>query len=960
MADDLNSRLSGEDIRRFEQTLSRFDASIARQEEIVRKVLEVEKTIGKVRMASLDQYFDAYSEGLDAIIARKTSDLSDAFLIMERRAAKSSKKAAEDANKASKEAAATNSGGGSGGNNTKRIKARGGGNSQPVGDSDLEELGEEASSASNIAARLAAFKAEYISLEEQIYAIENDKENAILTSEELKAARTAKRQALSQEYAKQEIALEKTLTDLMVARTETEEDQQNRIKAIQLSRIQEAYAAEYKTIDAINQLEAERVYESENSAEAGELRSQQANAMATQKSIQQLEEQRLNWVAKKELEAKRKNNGVLTKEEAARIQLLAATKFKLDKENLDKLTKQRTAVEAAKASAGERAKLRSEINTMRTAETFEERKQALYNVTHDESGEADVGKAVSAAVLAVSDLAKQLEAKVDEIAGHKGLVDTRLQGSSNTKYAGSYWDQIVRDMTSVGAINPYFKQETFASNIDKLVEKGIAFNLTQRAFLMTVSDKIANTFDAADGTLLRLVRIQQEDSTAGRLGMESALNSFLNEMYETSEYLSDVARSVRGSLQEMEALMSGAEATEVEYQVQKWLGSLYSVGMSDAAVNSISTALGQIAAGQIEGLTGNGAGNLLIMAANDAGLSIADILTEGLDSTDTNKLLQAVVNYLAELSESAKDNKVVQQQLANVFGVKASDLKAATNLVLPGSVNAIYGSNMSYENLLGQLSDMAGSMYMRTSIAEMMTNFWENGQYTLAGGMASNPVSYLVYKMAKVVDDAAGGIDLPFLNVMGFGVDLNTTVSDLMRVAAVGGGILGSLGPMIEGLGSSFSGQAMLRQLGIGTGSGLAMTPRGDGTNNNLAGGGSTSTSGSGYIGNASGSDIKDSTIQESEDSKQKQMIEAKEEAEANQVDVLNNTVIKIYELLDDVAHGSGSLKVRVEGYGLTKGSSGNIGGVSALESAASNGTSSISSTSISGSTTLGGWTTMM
>jgi hypothetical protein len=181
-----------------------------------------------------------------------------------------------------------------------------------------------------------------------------------------------------------------------------------------------------------------------------------------------------------------------------------------------------------------------------------------------------------------------------------------------------------------------------------------------------------------------------------------------------------------------------------------------------------------------------------------------------------------------------------------------------------------------------------------------------------------------------------------------------------MRVAAVGGGILGSLGPMIEGLGSSFSGQAMLRQLGIGTGSGLAVTPRGDGTNTNLVGGGSTSTSGSGYVGNASGSDIKDSTIQESEDSKQKQMIEAKEEAEANQVDVLNNTVIKIYELLDDVAHGSGSLKVRVEGYGLTKGGSGNIGGVSALESSAGGGTSSISSTSISGSTTLGGWTTMM
>lgn len=272
---------------------------------------------------------------------------------------------------------------------------------------------------------------------------------------------------------------------------------------------------------------------------------------------------------------------------------------------------------------------------------------------------------------------------------------------------------------------------------------------------------------------------------------------------------------------------------------------------------------------------------------------------------------------------------------------------------------------MTYGSMLNQLANMAGSMGSRTSVAEMMTNFWENGQYTLAGSMASNPVSYFIYKMAKVVDDAAGGIDLPFLNVMGFGVDLNTTVSDLMRVAAVGGGILGSIAPMISGLGSSFSGRAMLNKLGIGSGSGLAVTPRGEGGVTASTGGGSQSTSGSGYVGTASGSDIKNSTIQEAEDSKKQQMIEAKEEEEANKVDILNTTVIKIYELLDDVAHGNGSFKVKVEGYGLTKaGSSGSgsgaQGGVAALNSlnGGSVGSSGngINSESVSGNVDLGGW----
>jgi hypothetical protein len=170
---------------------------------------------------------------------------------------------------------------------------------------------------------------------------------------------------------------------------------------------------------------------------------------------------------------------------------------------------------------------------------------------------------------------------------------------------------------------------------------------------------------------------------------------------------------------------------------------------------------------------------------------------------------------------------------------------------------------------------------------------------------------------------------------------------------------------MISGLGSSFSGRAMLDKLGIGTGSGLATVTRGDGSSLvGSQGGGAQTTSGSGYVGNSSGSDVKDSTIQESEDSKKQQMIEAKEEEEANQVDILNQTVIKIYELLDEVASGKSSFNVKVEGYGLTKaGGSGAMGGVAGVLSGSGNsgsgGGSPTNSTSVSGSVDFGGWTTL-
>lgn len=630
---------------------------------------------------------------------------------------------------------------------------------------------------------------------------------------------------------------------------------------------------------------------------------------------------------KAELEAKLriKLGRDLTKQELEDIEKLAEAKFELDEENLKRISKLRAKEIAEekkdRAKAGDKAVADAVTGPLTKENNLVERFKSLQKLTEDENGEKIAGAQMAVAVKALSTLVQQLEDTIDKVGSYKGGIDTRMQGSSNKKRMGSYWDQLTTDMMSVGAVTPYFKQEDFANNIKSLVEKGISFDLKQRAFLMTIQEKIANTFNVADGTLLRLIRIQQEDSTAGRLGMESALNSFLNNMYETSEYLTDVAASVRGSLEEMESLMKGAEATEVEFQVQKWMGSLYSVGMSQNAVTTIANALGQIASGQVDALTGNGAGNLLVMAANEAGLSIAEILAEGLDAKNTNKLLQATVNYLAEIAESSKGNNVVQQQLATVFGVKASDLKAAVNLAEPGSTNDIFGKNLTYGNMIKQLNDMANSMIMRTSVGEFMTNVWDNAQYSIASSMANNPITYLTYKLAGLLDEAVGGIDLPFINVMGFGVDLNTTVADLMRVASVTGGILGSLGPMVSGLASSFSGQAMLSKMGIGKGSGLEVNHRGSGDGAASAansGGGAQSTSGSGYVGQSNGNDVKNATIQESEDSKKKQMIKAKEEEPANQVDVLNGTVLKIYELLDSVTKGDRTIRVRVDSYGLT------------------------------------------
>jgi hypothetical protein len=408
------------------------------------------------------------------------------------------------------------------------------------------------------------------------------------------------------------------------------------------------------------------------------------------------------------------------------------------------------------------------------------------------------------------------------------------------------------------------------------------------------------------------------------------------------------------------------------------MGSLYSVGMSQEAVQGIASALGQIAAGQIDGLTGgSGAGNLLVMAANESGKSIAEILTSGLNADETNDLLQATVNYLADIAESTKGNNVVQQQIAGVFGVKASDLRAATNLRSDpkdskNSIYDIHGENLKYSNMLNELFSMAGSMASRTSIAEMMSNVWANGQYTLAGSMANNPISYITYKVASLLDSVAGGIAIPGISVMGNMVDLETTVADLMRVASMSGGVLSTLGSMIGGLGRSFSGKAMLRKLDIEEGNGALQinTRGGEGLGAEPTPEGN-SLSESGFIGNSDSSNIKDTTMQAADDDKKRQMIKAKEEEPTNQVDMINSSVLKIYELLDDVAKGTKTLRVRVDNYGLTNDakSTKSQGGVNGLagnnagysnDTMSSNGgiTSSLSNNHTNNSVTnLSGWT---
>ena len=574
------------------------------------------------------------------------------------------------------------------------------------------------------------------------------------------------------------------------------------------------------------------------------------------------------------------------------------------------------AKEIGEAAYGDRFTLKSTIGLL-NGSSSEAAREALIERGIDpdsEEGKQMQSEALSKALSSMAfNFGDQLAQKGKEIAKNQSAIDTRLQGSSYGLFGGvGAWRDLDFKIGAAVGLSPFLKQEKVVENLQTLVGKGIAFNVEQRAFLETISDKIATTFNAADATLLKLVRIQQADTTAARLGMESALTAFLNNMYATSEYMTDAAANVRQSLYEAQALMSAEEATSLEYQVQKWIGSLYSVGFSGS--ENLAAAFGKLAAGDISAITDGGYGNLLTMAAAEAGKSVADILEKGLTDKEANELFESMVSYLAKIYEESSGSRVVMQQYANVYGLTASDLKAAANL--NESLTAVSKNTLDYQGMMGQLDSMANTMFLRTSMGEMMDNLMENLTYTMSAGMGNNPILYLTHNIAKMLKDTTGGIDLPFLNVYGFGVDLNTTVADLMEVAAISGSVLGGLGKLVASLGSGggLVGSGMLRTMGIGGGNAEQVT-RGTGAGLSYSDqGGGTSVSESGYIGNTNSEDIKEKTVSDAAAEPEAQIAAAKEEYADVKLEQVDAHVLDIYNLLLDVSTGSKTLTVKIKG----------------------------------------------
>lgn len=439
--------------------------------------------------------------------------------------------------------------------------------------------------------------------------------------------------------------------------------------------------------------------------------------------------------------------------------------------------------EAAEIEAYEKKKSHKDLHQERLDQLKE---QVQYGVTLQERADAErqlkQQEAVDALMDNVSNGINSLFTKIKnsgkEYADYVENIETRLIGTSKD------YDSITSKLDKVFSMNVFFNEKEALDKVVQFLDEGIAYNVELRASLDLVSEKIAKTFNALDSTLTRLIKVQQSDSTQARLGMESLLQSYLNSSFENTEYLKSLSDQVSALLLETSSQKTREGSVEFEYAVQKWLGSMSSVGVSDSTVLALATGLGYLGSGNISELTSNSALQSLIALSVQKGSgtkSYGEMLTNGLEVEDVSAIMTGFYNLVSEISDSG--NLVAMNQYANLFGLTMSDITSVLNLTAE-EVKSISQNMATYEDTISQVNkELSGSKLLsRTSYSEMIENLESNIMTSIgldmAGSIGAN-VAYLVADLAAgIVEQLNLGTEI---HPWGIGASVDLDLSTMIK-----------------------------------------------------------------------------------------------------------------------------------------------------------------------------------
>jgi len=333
-------------------------------------------------------------------------------------------------------------------------------------------------------------------------------------------------------------------------------------------------------------------------------------------------------------------------------------------------------------------------------------------------------------------LTSKIDASLNKYLEAQTSLNAHLSGSQTS--LTSVLDRFQNTLSTSNIV----RQERVFDNLGNLVKSGITYNVEQRAFLQTLAQDIDMVFNAQDGSLTQLIRLQNRDLSSNRMAIEYSLQRFLNQNYQTSEYIKAAFDSVSDSLLTAQSTMSARQAVDFEGTVQTWLGSMYSAGMNASTVNSLASALNALGSGDISNL-GSGISNLVLMGAARAGLDYGALLNNGLNANTTDKLLASITSYMQEMG--ANQSNVVRSQLGNLFGVNITDIIAANNMrSTQGNVSSDIGA---------LLRDYDGFMSFGTGLQNRMANL----MWSFGTNIANNQTQLMAYELTNLISKSGIG-----------------------------------------------------------------------------------------------------------------------------------------------------------------------------------------------------------
>lgn len=374
-----------------------------------------------------------------------------------------------------------------------------------------------------------------------------------------------------------------------------------------------------------------------------------------------------------------------------------------------------------------------------------------------------VGSVLSNIEQRLGAIAKTLETSIssgiDFSNKQMGKINANLETSGNKQAYASIMKAID---TSGLADSGFVNIQDLYQKIVEFSDNGILFNIEERALLSTMGDKIVSSFNALDQSITRLTRLQSADVTEAQLGSQARLRTFLNDTFNNSEYMKDMYNSVYGAILDSNAQLDVSAATEFSYSVEKWLGALYSVGVSSETINKIASGINYLGTGNVQALASDTAlQTLFAQASSKAGVSYSDLLLDSLDSSEIDKLMRSIVEVLQNIESNTTNNQVTASAFSNIYGTSVADIKAVSNLTST-QLDALAGESLNYQQAYDEVKGQFESIAQyRTTLGERLTNAYQSAMFQIGSRMSgdsSNLQNMEAWILGDMVDQFGGGL----------------------------------------------------------------------------------------------------------------------------------------------------------------------------------------------------------